>query len=270
MVVVILMGAVASSFVLLQWMNGNVLNTFPTSDENLQITKSEMWYGYGLPPYPQAAVLIANDKDVAATIQRITFRGVDCDWNDIYYSKAEIGSVSTLNPVEQDPTGNPVEIAVDGKERSFQQANGKITLEPYKEILLYIRNAGNFSSGDMPSGKITIAVFTERNVYLGETSMTSIAGAIGFMSTEEIRIINVQFTKDHIIIDASNTGSSSVTMNEVFVNAEKQTFTAQTIEAGAIASIDLAHTWRTGDNYQIKLVSSKGSSFMYTAVAVSS
>jgi len=96
---------------------------------------------------------------------------------------------------------------------------------------------------------------------------TSIAGIVEFMGIEELRITDIKFINDHMVIDARNTGSTPVTIKEVSVNGTEQTYTPQTIEAGTAASIDLAYHWTAGASYQIKFVSVKGNSFIHTAVA---
>jgi flagellin-like protein len=110
---------------------------------------------------------------------------------------------------------------------------------------------------------VTVAVSIAVAAWMG-------ALTIGFMGTEELKITNMQFTTGHITIIANNTGTSPVTINEFWVNGVKQTYTAQTVAANSGVSADVAYTWTAGSNYQVKLLSSKGNAFMYTAVAPSS
>ena len=94
---------------------------------------------------------------------------------------------------------------------------------------------------------------------------------IGIMATEELKITGMTFDATHIYVNATNTGTTAVTISEVWVNGAAKT----DVTTGDSASI-LANTGTTfvittdidaGYNYQVKLVSSKGNAFTYTAAA---
>jgi hypothetical protein len=87
------------------------------------------------------------------------------------------------------------------------------------------------------------------------------------MATEELKITNMMFPSGHVQVVANNTGTTPVTINEVWVNGVKQTYTPQTLAANTGAVVDVSFTWVAGSNYQIKLISAKGNSFLYTAFA---
>ena len=96
-----------------------------------------------------------------------------------------------------------------------------------------------------------------------------------FTNTEQINITNMQFsvTSGWIYVIANNTGTSPVTINEVWVNGVKKTTTNPSLPSMIAANTGLALNVTTavvsGYNYEIKLVSSKGNPFLYTAVAPS-
>ena len=71
------------------------------------------------------------------------------------------------------------------------------------------------------------------------------------------------------MIVANNTGTTSITINEFWVNGQKQAYNAQTLPANTGVEATVTYTWIAGYNYQIKLITSKGNTFMYTAVAPS-
>jgi flagellin-like protein len=114
---------------------------------------------------------------------------------------------------------------------------------------------------------VTVAVSIAVAAWMG-------ALTVGFMGTEELKITNMQFTNvttvNHIIVIANNTGTSPVTINEVWVNGVKQAYNAQTVPANAGVSVDVYTTvWVAGSNYQVKLISSKGTTFLYNGIAPS-
>jgi hypothetical protein len=266
---VILIGIAASVIVLLQLTNQKTV-TDKVSEEMLQIENSVIWFGYDF-TYPQAAISIYNTRNTPALLQKITVLGIMSEWSDIYYWKGEIGSVSSLSPTSNDLNGSTVQIALDGNERTFQQAQGKIELEPYKAIVLYIKNAVNITPQNIPQNmpeKVTIAVFTERNAYLTEATIEQ-DWSIAFMDTEQISIVNVQFADAGATITLSvrNTGTADVVINFAIVNGESIDIDDVTVEKNMEGSVTVPYDWEPGQTYQIRLMSTKGNYFPYNAVA---
>jgi hypothetical protein len=92
-------------------------------------------------------------------------------------------------------------------------------------------------------------------------------GSIGFMGTEELKITSMTFNTGYILATVSNTGTTPVTINEIWINNVKQAYTPQTVTANSGTSIEISYSWTAGNNYQLKLISSKGNAFVYTAIA---
>ena len=107
---------------------------------------------------------------------------------------------------------------------------------------------------------VTVAVSIAVAAWMG-------ALTVGFMATEEVKITNMMFPTGQVQVVANNTGTTPVTINEVWINGVKQTYTPQTLAANTGALVAVSYTWVAGSNYQIKLISSKGNSFLYTAYA---
>ena len=112
---------------------------------------------------------------------------------------------------------------------------------------------------------VTVAVSIAVAAWMG-------ALTVGFMGTEELRITSMTFTSSSITVIANNTGTSPVTINEVWVNnspiaAGAVTGEGVAIEANEGTQFVITYTVVDGDNYQVKLVSSKGNTFMYTGRA---
>jgi len=112
---------------------------------------------------------------------------------------------------------------------------------------------------------VTVAVSIAVAAWMG-------ALTVGFMGTEELRITSMTFDSGHIYVVANNTGTSPVIINEVWVNnspiaAANIDGEGESISANTGAQFTITTTVDDGYNYQVKLVSSKGNSFMYTAVA---
>jgi flagellin-like protein len=121
---------------------------------------------------------------------------------------------------------------------------------------------------------VTVAVSIAVAAWMGALTFT-------FMATEQVQITNMAFgpsaNPSWIAVTVNNTGTSPVTMNEAWINNVKHTttFPASQLPAnigansGLVLNITMTNTplMVNGNNYQVKLVSSKGNQFMYSAVA---
>jgi flagellin-like protein len=112
---------------------------------------------------------------------------------------------------------------------------------------------------------VTVAVSIAVAAWMG-------ALTVGFMGTEELKITSMTFDSGHIYVVANNTGTTPVTINDVWVNNAAIAAGSVDGEGVSIAAnlgqeFTIDYTVVDGNNYQVKLVSSKGNTFLYTAVA---
>jgi flagellin-like protein len=107
-------------------------------------------------------------------------------------------------------------------------------------------------------------------ILIAVTVAVSIAVA-AWMGALTFQITNMSFGTSSIAVTVNNTGTSPVTINEAWVNNAKQSITNPVLPKDIIANagivLNITTTITTGYNYQVKLVSSKGNAFLYTAVA---
>lgn len=266
LIITIFVGGIVSGFVLLQFTNRN--GDVAAQNEKIEITSSIIWLR-NYSPYSQAAIQIVNSGNTASRLMEIFVNGTKCEWADVHYWKAQMGSVSSeLQPIT-DFSGT---VTINGNEQSFQQATGEIILDAYQLIVLYVANPINITTQYIPE-KVNIAVSTEENIYSQEAIVNA---TTGFMGMEQLTITHLSFMGSDpytsIAVNLRNTGSTSVTINQVWVNNVQQTsFTPNpaTVDANSDASLSvtLSSACISGCTYQIKLVSAKGNQFMYTAVA---
>jgi flagellin-like protein len=124
---------------------------------------------------------------------------------------------------------------------------------------------------------VTVAVSIAVAAWMG-------ALTVGFMATEELKITNMQFDSsgtdnDQIVLSVSNTGTSPVTLEEsALVNGASYVaaisgddVTQNTVAANGQGTVTITltenHYWEQGSNYQVRISSTKGNTFTYTAVA---
>jgi flagellin-like protein len=111
---------------------------------------------------------------------------------------------------------------------------------------------------------VTVAVSVAVAAWMGALS-------IGFMGTEQISIINPTYpAADTIRVVVRNSGSGAVTINSATIDnvavAMNTTLTSFTVNGNSQDALDLTKTWTSGDTYSIKITSTKGNTFMYSAV----
>jgi flagellin-like protein len=110
---------------------------------------------------------------------------------------------------------------------------------------------------------VTVAVSIAVAAWMG-------ALTVGFMATEEVKITSITFASDSITLTVNNTGTSPVILSEAWVNNVQMSTVSgldSAISANSGTQIVISTSITDGYNYQIKLVSSKGNAFPYTAVA---
>jgi flagellin-like protein len=117
---------------------------------------------------------------------------------------------------------------------------------------------------------VTVAVSIAVAAWMGGLS-------VGFMQTEQLTITSAQASAGStatIVLIANNTGTTGLTINQVWVNNGQLLSTniafdpvtgSVTVNSGI--EIVLDYVVVAGGNYQIKLVTAKGNSFTYTVTA---
>jgi len=112
---------------------------------------------------------------------------------------------------------------------------------------------------------VTVAVSIAVAAWMGALS-------VGFMATEQISITKCDFDPDEdtITLTLRNSGTTDVVISSATVNGESAGITGDTVtvpkNAEKTVELTIANVVE-GNSYQIRLMSNKGNTFMYTAVA---
>jgi len=111
---------------------------------------------------------------------------------------------------------------------------------------------------------VTVAVSIAVAAWMGALSFN-------FMATEQGQLTNLGFTATDITATFQNTGTTTITINEVWVNGVKQTGVSPTVpitvDGNSQQAIVITYTVVSGYQYEVKLVSAKGNAFLRTGVA---
>jgi len=259
---VVFVGGMISGIALLQFTNDG--NKYASQFEEIKIKNANIWVMID-EQSSQAAVFLANEGNTASKIKEITVRGIECNWSNVYYWTANIGSVTgELELSENELSGSSVAIEVDGKEQTFEKATSEISLDAYKTMILYINDPGYLTPQDSPS-KVTLAIFTERDLYSQEISIDRV---LKFAGSPSVTITNVQFAgasgdaANTIALTLKNNGTKAVTISLAKVNNVVFTTNPATIllpagQTGASLTITAAE-WVSGNAYKIDLYDSSG------------
>jgi flagellin-like protein len=115
---------------------------------------------------------------------------------------------------------------------------------------------------------VTVAVSIAVAAWMGALTFT-------FTATEQVQITDLDFLTgtEYINVTIRNTGTSPVTINEAWVNGVKQTTSLPSmplaVGANEVGYLAIQYDWTNGNNYEVKLVSSKGNAFLRTEIAPS-
>ena len=117
---------------------------------------------------------------------------------------------------------------------------------------------------------VTVAVSIAVAAWMG-------ALTVGFMSTEQVKITNVAFgtdTPQTVTVSIQNTGPTSVTINEIYFANVKvagtitwATVNNSTLGANEAKTATWDQSWDAGSQYMVKVVTSQGNPFTFTAIA---
>jgi flagellin-like protein len=113
---------------------------------------------------------------------------------------------------------------------------------------------------------VTVAVSIAVAAWMGALS-------IGFMETEQLSITKATFSDGLVTLTVRNTGTADVTINDATINGDPAPIAnpteggAYTVGSNTSPDIELTFAWVAGDNYQVRLMSTKGNYFVYNAVA---
>jgi flagellin-like protein len=116
---------------------------------------------------------------------------------------------------------------------------------------------------------VTVAISIAVAIWMGALS-------VGFMQTEQLSITSATFAANDtsVTLAVSNTGTTSVTVNQVWNGnvLVTPTYGGNMTQQGALATnaqgtVTITYQFLSGNNYAFKLVTTKGNSFEYTAIA---
>jgi len=146
------------------------VTTTRVQEEALHLSKQHVWYNTS-GSWAQAAIVIVNTGGKDVVLDKISVRGQECPWSNVYYWRTN--NVTVSQDLEVTPTnisGTSFGITVEGSTRTFQQANTDLTLKSGWTIVIYIMNPDSIALNDVGL-TVGITVFTSNAQYYKEANV---------------------------------------------------------------------------------------------------
>jgi hypothetical protein len=149
------------------------VTTTRVQEESLHLTKQHIWYNTTA-SWAEGAIVIVNTGGRDVVIDKVTVRGQECPWANIYYWRTNTVTISAdLNVSSEMPsamTDWTTAFTYLPSGETFAAAGSDLTLKSGWTVVLYIENPDSIALNDVgiPVG---ITVFTSNAQYYKETNV---------------------------------------------------------------------------------------------------
>ena len=131
-------------------------------EESLSVRKAHVWVDTS--GDDQAAFVIINTGGRDVVLDKITIRGQEIDWTDVYYSISDTAPSGDLSYQNETTIGS-----------SYTQATDDLLLPSGKSATIYITDPGSISLQDIGT-TVSIVVFTAQAQYYKECNVEAYTG----------------------------------------------------------------------------------------------
>ncbi|MEM2995433.1 MAG: hypothetical protein QXI91_05410 [Candidatus Bathyarchaeia archaeon] len=149
------------------------VTTTRVQEESLFLTKQHVWYNT-TGGWAQAAIVIINTGGKDVVIDKITVRGQESPWTNVYYWRTNTVTISDDLEVTPDylnaTTMSEASITVQGEPRTFTQATDDVTLRSGWTLVVYITDPDSIALNDVGI-TVGITIFTSNAQYYKETNV---------------------------------------------------------------------------------------------------
>ena len=153
------------------------VTTTRVQEESLHLTKQHIWYNTS-GGWAEGALVILNTGGRDVVIDKISVRGQDCPWSNVYYWRTNTVTVSADLNVTQDRLSNMDAtkwrqvFTYLGSGETFQQADTDLTLKSGWTVVVYIDSPDSIALNDVGL-TVGITVFTSNAQYHVETNVAA-------------------------------------------------------------------------------------------------
>jgi hypothetical protein len=146
------------------------VTTTRVQEEALHLTKQHIWFNTS-GSWAEGAIVVMNTGGKDVVMDKITVRGQESAWNNVYYWRTNTVTISDdLQVTNRSIAGVTFDITVEGASQIFRQADDDITLKSGWTIVLYIMNPDSIALNDVGL-TVGITIFTANAQYYKETNV---------------------------------------------------------------------------------------------------
>jgi heme/copper-type cytochrome/quinol oxidase subunit 2 len=165
LVVSVLLAGVVTYFAI------NVTST-RVQEENLHLTKQHVWHNM---TSAQAAVMIINTGGRDVVLDKITVRGQESPWTDIFYNitQGAFSSDLSFSSLIFDTANDNETLTIGAGSYLFIQASNDLVLPSGKTMLLYVNSPDSISVNDVGL-TVALTLFSSQAMYYKETNVQAV------------------------------------------------------------------------------------------------
>jgi hypothetical protein len=147
------------------------VTTTRVQEESLFLTKQHVWYNT-TGSWAEAAIVIINTGGKDVVIDKITVRGQESTWTNVFYwrTTGAISSDLSVTSTELNVSETTATISVDGTPQTFTRASDDITLRSGYTMVVYIADPDSIALNDVGI-TVGITIFTSNAQYYKETNV---------------------------------------------------------------------------------------------------
>ena len=148
------------------------VTTTRVQEESLFLTKQHVWYNT-TGGWAEAGIVIVNTGGKDVVIDKMTVRGQDCNWSNVYYWRTNTITISDdleVTPNEINTTLPTVSITVQGTAETFNQSSTDLTLKSGYTMVMYIKHPDSVALNDVGT-TVGITVFSANAQYYKEINV---------------------------------------------------------------------------------------------------
>jgi hypothetical protein len=146
------------------------VTTTRVQEESMYMTKQHVWYNT-TGSWAQAACVLLNTGGRDIVLDKISVRGQESSWSNVYYWRTNTVTISNdLNVTSNSLSGSTATITVQNASRTFAQSTGDLTLKSGWTMVVYIMNPDSIALNDVGIS-CGITLFTANAQYYKETNI---------------------------------------------------------------------------------------------------
>jgi len=162
LVVSVLLAGVVTYFAI------NVTST-RVQEESLHLTKQHVWYQSSA-SYSEAAILVINTGGRDVVLDKITVRGQECAWENVFFDITNSPPTDDLSFLASASVDKGLTFMTSYEFENSTDTDGDIVLTSGNSIIIYIKSPDSISVNDIGL-TVAITIYTSQAMYYKECNV---------------------------------------------------------------------------------------------------